>query len=90
MTAPVPTCNMSGNPINLHKLTLIMLLPLPSPAARQISLKPQTLIAEKIGKHGNWIPFSRFIVLVLYAPQYGHYTGGSHKIGNTGDFITAP
>lgn len=28
--------------------------------------------------------------LVLYAPQYGYYTGGSHKIGNTGDFITAP
>ncbi len=28
--------------------------------------------------------------LVLYAPQYGYYTGGSHKIGNDGDFITAP
>ncbi|WP_127244856.1 class I SAM-dependent methyltransferase [Neisseria meningitidis] len=90
MTAPVPTCNMSGNPINLHKLTLIMPLPLPSPEARQFSLKLQTLIAEKIGKHGNWIPFSRFMELVLYAPQYGYYTGGSHKIGNTGDFITAP
>ncbi|MFU8617813.1 class I SAM-dependent methyltransferase [Neisseria sp. LACPHL-SPEC-2024-00856] len=90
MTAPVPTCNMSGNPINLHKLTLIMPLPSPSPEARQSSLKLQTLITEEIGKHGNWIPFSRFMELVLYAPQYGYYTGGSHKIGNNGDFITAP
>ncbi len=67
-----------------------MPLPSPSPEARQSSLKLQTLITEEIGKHGNWIPFSRFMELVLYAPQYGYYTGGSHKIGNNGDFITAP
>lgn len=90
MTAPVPTCNMRANPINLHKITLIMTLPIPSPAAQQSSANLQILLAEEIGKHGNWIPFSRFMELVLYAPQYGYYTGGSHKIGNDGDFITAP
>jgi hypothetical protein len=67
-----------------------MTLPLPSPAAQQSSANLQTLLAEEIKKHGNWIPFSRFMELVLYAPQYGYYTGGSHKIGNDGDFITAP
>ena len=67
-----------------------MTLPLPSPAAQQSSANLQTLLAEEIRKHGNWIPFSRFMELVLYAPQYGYYTGGSHKIGNDGDFITAP
>lgn len=67
-----------------------MTLPLPSPAAQQFSANLQTLLAEEIRKHGNWIPFSRFMELVLYAPQYGYYTGGSHKIGNNGDFITAP
>lgn len=67
-----------------------MPLPLPSPAAQQSSANLQTLLAEEIKKHGNWIPFSRFMELVLYAPQYGYYTGGSHKIGNNGDFITAP
>ena len=67
-----------------------MPLPLPSPAAQQSSANLQTLLAEEIRKHGNWIPFSRFMELVLYAPQYGYYTGGSHKIGNNGDFITAP
>ena len=67
-----------------------MTLPLPSPAAQQSSANLQTLLAEEIKKHRNWIPFSRFMELVLYAPQYGYYTGGSHKIGNNGDFITAP
>ncbi|WP_192886327.1 class I SAM-dependent methyltransferase [Neisseria polysaccharea] len=67
-----------------------MPLPLPSPAAQQSSANLQTLLAEEIKKHRNWIPFSRFMELVLYAPQYGYYTGGSHKIGNDGDFITAP
>jgi len=28
--------------------------------------------------------------LALYTPEYGYYTGGSHKIGTDGDFITAP
>ena len=28
--------------------------------------------------------------LALYTPQYGYYSGGSHKIGTDGDFITAP
>ena len=67
-----------------------MTLPLPSPAAQQSSANLQTLLAEEIKKYGNWIPFSRFMELVLYAPQYGYYTGGSYKIGNNGDFITAP
>ena len=67
-----------------------MTLPLPSPAAQQSSANLQTLLAEEIKKYGNWIPFSRFMELALYAPQYGYYTGGSHKIGNDGDFITSP
>ena len=67
-----------------------MTLHMPSPAAQQSSANLQTLLAEEIKKYGNWIPFSRFMELVLYAPQYGYYTGGSHKIGNDGDFITAP
>lgn len=90
MTVTVPTCTMYGNSINLQKITLIMTLPLPSPAAQQSSANLQTLLAEEIKKHRNWIPFSRFMELVLYAPQYGYYTGGSHKIGNDGDFITSP
>jgi len=39
---------------------------------------------------GGVIPFSRFMELALYAPGLGYYTGGKHKFGATGDFVTAP
>lgn len=67
-----------------------MTLPLPSPAAEENSRQLQTLIAEDIRQHQNWIPFSRFMEHALYAPEYGYYSGGSSKIGAEGDFITAP
>lgn len=47
------------------------------------------IIAAEIARQGA-IPFSRFMELALYAPQYGYYTGGAHKIGAAGDFVTAP
>jgi len=43
------------------------------------------IIAAEIARQGA-IPFSRFMELALYAPQYGYYTGGAHKIGAAGDF----
>ncbi|MDO4641733.1 MAG: class I SAM-dependent methyltransferase [Neisseria sp.] len=65
---------------------------LPSPSAEALvsSEKLQSLIRQEIDDSGGWIPFSRFMTLALYAPQYGYYTGGSHKIGAAGDFVTAP
>ena len=47
------------------------------------------MIADEIAQQGA-IPFSRFMELTLYAPRYGYYTGGAHKIGAAGDFVTAP
>ena len=47
------------------------------------------MIADEIAQQGA-IPFSRFMELALYAPRYGYYTGGAHKIGAAGDFVTAP
>lgn len=65
-------------------------LPTPSPAAQASSSKLSGIITKEITARNNWIPFSRFMELALYAPEYGYYTGGSHKIGTDGDFITAP
>lgn len=65
-------------------------LPLPSPEAQAASDCLSDIIRAEIEQSGGWIPFSRFMELALYAPQYGYYTGGSHKIGADGDFITAP
>ena len=65
-------------------------IPAPSPAAQHSCQQLCRLISDEISDNGNWIPFSRFMELALYAPDFGYYTGGSHKIGAGGDFITAP
>ena len=65
-------------------------LPLPSPTAQASSSKLFEIITQEIKAQNNWVPFSRFMELALYTPEYGYYTGGSHKIGTDGDFITAP
>ncbi|MDF2940076.1 MAG: hypothetical protein K0R66_718 [Gammaproteobacteria bacterium] len=64
-------------------------LPEPSAAAIEHSLKLIEHIKALITKQGP-IPFSEYMNQVLYAPGLGYYSGGSHKIGATGDFITAP
>ncbi|ASK27576.1 class I SAM-dependent methyltransferase [Neisseria chenwenguii] len=58
--------------------------------AQQSSEKLSVLISQEITAANKPMPFSRFMELALYAPQYGYYTGGSHKIGADGDFVTAP
>lgn len=65
-------------------------LPAPSATAAASSQALKAIIAQEIHLKNGWIPFSRFMELALYAPQYGYYTGGAHKIGAAGDFITAP
>ncbi len=48
------------------------------------------LIAAEIARSGGWIGFDRYMQLALYAPSLGYYTGGSTKLGGSGDFVTAP
>ena len=92
ITTPlIRSYNIQTNSIFLHYLTVMKpQLPLPSPDAQASSAHLTKLIKNEIGQHQNWIPFSRFMELSLYTPQYGYYSGGSHKIGTDGDFITAP
>ena len=67
-----------------------MSLPLPDSDALAASHSLQSLIAADIERHGGAIPFSRFMELALYAPGLGYYAGGSAKLGQAGDFTTAP
>ncbi len=70
----------------MHKLHLPDL----STEAAESSAQLTQHIAHIITQNGGAIPFSQFMQLALYAPQFGYYTGGAHKIGAAGDFITAP
>jgi SAM-dependent MidA family methyltransferase len=65
-------------------------LPVPSGDALAASRSLQRLIADEIRCRQGWIPFARYMELVLYAPQFGYYSGGAAKLGKDGDFTTAP
>jgi SAM-dependent MidA family methyltransferase len=47
-------------------------------------------VQAEIARAGGWIPFTRYMELVLYAPGLGYYAGGAAKFGGAGDFVTAP
>lgn len=67
-----------------------MSLPLPDSDALAASHTLQRQIAADIQACGGAMPFSRFMELALYAPALGYYSGGAAKLGQAGDFTTAP
>jgi SAM-dependent MidA family methyltransferase len=65
-------------------------LPEPDPEALAHSGRLAQLIAEEIRAAGGWVPFARYMELALYAPGLGYYSAGARKLGEAGDFVTAP
>ncbi len=65
-------------------------LPMPDAAMQQHSVALTEHIIQRIQQAGGQIPFSEFMQHALYAPALGYYSGGLHKFGEQGDFITAP
>lgn len=65
---------------------------LPLPSSDQ--LKHSELLTQEIFTHikqnDNWLSFADYMHYALYHPLYGYYTSGNRKIGEGGDFITAP
>jgi SAM-dependent MidA family methyltransferase len=66
------------------------MLPAPPPEALAHSRELAEHIARAIVSEGDWMPFSRFMELALYAPGLGYYSAGARKFGPEGDFVTAP
>ncbi|CAJ5520937.1 S-adenosyl-L-methionine-dependent methyltransferase family protein [Burkholderia pseudomallei] len=69
-------------------------LPVPGPDALAQSDALAASLRAEIAAAGGWIPFSRYMERVLYAPGLGYYSGGAQKFGRRGDdgsdFVTAP
>ena len=65
-------------------------LPVPSGEASQQSAALVEKIRAEIERSGGWLDFARYMELALYAPGLGYYSGGSTKLGASGDFVTAP
>ncbi len=67
-----------------------MKLPQPSPEALAQSGHLVDHLRSLIDSQGGWISFATYMAEALYTPGLGYYSGGAHKFGPGGDFITAP
>jgi SAM-dependent MidA family methyltransferase len=65
-------------------------MPDPSPDARAHSRRVEAHIRDQIEAAGGWISFADYMSLALYAPGLGYYSAGARKLGEEGDFVTAP
>ena len=65
-------------------------LPAPDSIAQQHSEQLLSLICDEIDRAGGKISFADYMHLCLYAPGLGYYSAGSQKLGQYGDFTTAP
>ena len=65
------------------------ILPEPPEELKQLSHTLCKRIREKFG-NDEMMPFSRFMEMALYEPGLGYYSAGLHKLGASGDFVTAP
>ncbi len=65
-------------------------LPQPTPQEIAHSAKLVDRIRDEIDAHQGWISFARFMEMALYEPGLGYYSAGSVKLGQAGDFVTAP
>jgi len=65
-------------------------LPAPDAAARAHSAQVVAAVRAEIARAGGFIPFTRYMELVLYAPGLGYYAAGAQKFGAAGDFVTGP
>jgi SAM-dependent MidA family methyltransferase len=66
------------------------MLPSPDPQALAASRALLERIGAELGAARNWIPFARYMELVLHEPGLGYYASGARKLGAGGDFVTAP
>lgn len=60
------------------------------PLAQQHSDRLRQQIMAAIKAQGGWISFADYMRFCLYQPGLGYYSAGSFKLGQGGDFTTAP
>ena len=69
---------------------VLQTLPKPSHLSRVQCDRLSRLISKRIDAAGGKLGFEAFMQLCLYAPELGYYVSGAAKMGESGDFMTAP
>lgn len=65
-------------------------LPTPDADARAQSARVVAHVRDELERSGGFMPFTRYMEIVLYAPALGYYVAGARKFGAAGDFVTGP
>jgi SAM-dependent MidA family methyltransferase len=65
-------------------------LPVPDRDARAHSERVVAAVRREIERGAGFLPFTRYMELVLYAPALGYYVAGARRLGASGDFVTGP
>ena len=65
------------------------ILPDPPGELKQLSRELAGRLRAAMQEQGC-ISFRRYMEMALYEPGLGYYSAGLHKLGETGDFVTAP
>ena len=71
-------------------MTFSNTLPAPDSIAQQYQDQLLAVIQQHITDAGGKITFADYMNLCLYYPGLGYYSAGSQKLGQQGDFTTAP
>lgn len=60
------------------------------PAALEIAARLRAHLQQSVAEGEGFLPFVDYMQAALYAPGLGYYVNGAHKLGEGGDFVTAP
>src|SRR5690348_14590585 len=88
--APVINTTLDLLVIGLYNSKMAIHFPPLSPEMQQHRDAVLDKLRAEIQLSGGAISFARYMDLVLHAPGLGYYSAGSHKLGQKGDFVTAP
>ena len=62
----------------------------PPPASAASAAPALDAVRAAVARGGGWIPFDRFLDVILHDPRCGFYGAGRVEFGVDGDFATAP
>ncbi|WP_038034759.1 class I SAM-dependent methyltransferase [Thioalkalivibrio sp. AKL7] len=60
------------------------------PVAADIARRLHASLQQSVVAGEGFLPFVDYMQAALYAPGLGYYVNGAHKLGEGGDFVTAP
>ncbi len=81
--------SLLNDTVSMYPADSRLILPDPPPALKEHSALLVARLNELADDSGS-LSFAEYMEAVLYEPGLGYYSAGLHKLGESGDFVTAP